>query len=638
MLLKLRLSPVLGLWTIIASAQTSFEWRHSFEGVITSYLAALTAQNSSILPLAADVRYTENTIPLPLGSGLWKIASNPGPYRHDFADGQNQVATITTLEENGIPVIYVARLQLTPAGQISEIETHITRDTAGAERYRKLAAPETIWLQYVPQRLPRDTLLRQVNAYYTGLQRNNPKGNYSSLFDPACDRLENALQTTNSPNATTYGPFSDTDFATLSCEAQFQSGFLRHVTRIRDRRFVVVDEERQAVFAFAMLDHDGTVRTTGDGLRVPEYFDVPRSWHVAEAFRFDGKGIYRVETTKVEVPYGSRAPFDPDVASVSASEVSSGAGVAPLESPCDRTCLYGAVERVLKAMVEHKAGAGLPLAKDVKYSENGRWLDVGDGLWSTLGKFSGPGVDDYAVNFTDTTKSTGGYWGQVIESGTVSGVLSLRVKVEVGFVVEIEANTVRAESRGPWGDSLTLYRPPLPVEYDGIPLGPMDPIFEQRWAGGRAPPNRTADALSAVVTAYFDGFEKHSAAGVPFATGDDSGCVRRDNGLQTNRNCRDQLNGSGGFHPPNGLFNQTTAVRDRRVLVADPSKGIVTAVFMVDNPATGPLPLPKERVVPGAYLISQIFKFDGNGAIARIESFIKWVPLGYASAWSALAI
>ncbi|KAK0741618.1 hypothetical protein B0T21DRAFT_432710 [Apiosordaria backusii] len=631
------------IWVLRASAQETRS-RQSLEGAITTFLTALTSHNSSLLPVAPDVEYTENTISLPFGSGLWQLANNTGPYRHDFVDVETgQVATITTLEENGIPVIYVARLKVESAGQISQIETYITRDTAGAERYKKLGSPEPVWLTPVPRgsRLNRGVLAYRANRYYDAIDLNDPDADYSFL-DPDCSRLENALQTTKVSNATTYGPFKDTDFASLSCAAQFRTGFYGYITRIRDRRFIVVDEERQAVFSFAMLDHDGSVRTVpsngvnGTAKRIPEYHDVPRSLHVAGAFQVGSKGTYRIETTKVEVPYGSRAPFDSDP--ISAAAGWRGRNDTLLASPCDRSCLNGAVEQVLKGMVDHKTGEGLPLARGAEYSENGRWIDIGDGLWRTLGSFSKPGgVEDYAVNFTDTTTGTGGYWGEVMEF-SVPGILSLRVKVQGGLISEIEANIVRSEFRGPSVDTVSLGRPPIPVEYEGVPLGAIDPIFNKAWttSGGRAPPNLTAEALGVAVGVYFDGLQLHSSLGVPFAAG--SNCVRRDNGLQSNRHCQDQLNGSGGFHPANGLFNQTTTVRDRRILVADPVKGIVTAVAMVDNPATGSLPLPRERIVPGTYMVSHIFKFEGSSVIVRIETFIKWMPLGYKSAWSELEL
>jgi hypothetical protein len=52
----------------------------------------------------------------------------------------------------------------------------------------------------------------------------------------------------------------------------------------------------------------------------------------------------------------------------------------------------------------------LPLAQGVRYSENGQFLALGDGLWETLGKFAMPGVDAYAARFSDPSSGTAAYW------------------------------------------------------------------------------------------------------------------------------------------------------------------------------------------------------------------------------------
>ena len=56
---------------------------------------------------------------------------------------------------------------------------------------------------------------------------------------------------------------------------------------------------------------------------------------------------------------------------------------------CDRTCLEGVVEKYLAALVAHDPSR-LPLAVNVRFTENGQELHLGDGLWGTtsgLGKY-----------------------------------------------------------------------------------------------------------------------------------------------------------------------------------------------------------------------------------------------------------
>lgn len=60
---------------------------------------------------------------------------------------------------------------------------------------------------------------------------------------------------------------------------------------------------------------------------------------------------------------------------------------------------------------------------------------------------------------------------------TVPGVLALRIKVDGGKIQEIEADTVRAEFTDTRGGTMTLMRPPLPVEWDGSSTSQLDPTF-----------------------------------------------------------------------------------------------------------------------------------------------------------------
>lgn len=48
-------------------------------GFLDKYLAALAAHDPSQLPVAAHVKFTENTIPLKLGDALWGTFSGMGP-------------------------------------------------------------------------------------------------------------------------------------------------------------------------------------------------------------------------------------------------------------------------------------------------------------------------------------------------------------------------------------------------------------------------------------------------------------------------------------------------------------------------------------------------------------------------------
>ena len=612
--MKARLRLLMMAWCLVAAgaahAQTVRCDRACLEGMVSSYLTALAAHDPARLATTPGVKYAENDQVLPIGTGEWKIAGGPGKYRHVFADPQaGDVAAITTITEHGVGVIYVVRLKVTN-GRVSEIETQITRDAAGAGRYEKLGQPEAVWLEAVPpaQRMPRATLISQADKYYTGMERNDPKGDYS-FFDKDCNRLEDALQTTNVKTGEAYGHSNDTAFASLTCEAQFQTGFLGFVTKIRERRYLV-DEERQAVIATTTFDHNGTVRTlpsvNGKSSPIPAYFDVPRTLHASEAFRLRGEKLFRIEMTLTEVPYGMRSAFHEGPA-VNLR----GAGTsASAPKPCSRACLEDLAGQVLGAMRAHDA-SHLPLAKGVRYSENGQFIAIGDGLWGTAGRIGVPGTDAYAAILTDAASGTAGYWGLTNEHGT-SGVLTLRIKETAGKITEIEAIDVREETTGPRGGTVTLMRPPLPVEFkDAGALGALDLGAAAQFGQ----PN-----FNNWMNDYFNGLERHSSEDVKFAPG----CVRRDNGVQSGASCAAQMDG--GLHP------HTTKVRDRRILVADRERGVVMAVAMIDSPGIGDSLGAAERV-PSTYMVPQLIRFD-HESITRIEGMVKWMPFGYQSAWS----
>jgi hypothetical protein len=92
-----------------------------------------------------------------------------------------------------------------------------------------------------------------------------------------------------------------------SCREQFESGLLHFVSRIRDRRYVVIDEERGLAMAFVFFDHDaGASRTfqTPNGRTVTAGPTVPWTWHIAELFRIEKGLIRQVEAILERAPYG----------------------------------------------------------------------------------------------------------------------------------------------------------------------------------------------------------------------------------------------------------------------------------------------------------------------------------------------
>ena len=183
-------------------------------------------------------------------------------------------------------------------------------------------------LQILPKDIPpaerasREDIIRVSNMYFSNLQNNDGKGDYSFFADD-CYRLENGIQTTSGPHPAPPRPAPAAgapaaparpgpNMSALGCKQGFATGFFRIVTRIRDRRFPLVDEQKGVAFAFAFFDHAGNVHDfpLSDGTISPGGIKAPFTWEIAEAFRIEHGKIKTVEAVLNNAPYGMKAGWD----------------------------------------------------------------------------------------------------------------------------------------------------------------------------------------------------------------------------------------------------------------------------------------------------------------------------------------
>jgi hypothetical protein len=87
--------------------------------------------------------------------------------------------------------------------------------------------------------------------------------------------------------------------------------------------------------------------------------------------------------------------------------------VSAVTEQCERACLNGFVDQYLAALVAHDPSR-LPLAKAVKFTENGQRLALGDGLWNTA---SGSGT--YKLHVADVQAGQVGFFGTILENGKI---------------------------------------------------------------------------------------------------------------------------------------------------------------------------------------------------------------------------
>lgn len=433
--------------------------RATLEKFIDQYLDALDKNDPSGLPLAGDVKFVENNQELKIGDGTWKTVTGLGVYRHYFADLlTGQTAVVTVADENGKKVIYNLRLKIT-SGKISEIEVLIVRDYMGAERLEKRGQPPSLFLETVPEerRMPREKVIATANKYFTGMVRNDPKGDYS-FFADRCNRMENGLVTTNAP-AAEYGHSTDKEFVTMTCKEQFETGFLGFVTRIRDRRFFIVDEERQATISYALFDHDGTVRQIdmpqGKSFAIPPYFSTPRTLEVCEAFKVEDDQIHFIEVSLTEFPYGTRPGWDtkkdPWLGKLASSKAPK---PRKIDGSMTRAPLAAFVDRFLAALLSRDAKPK-GLAASVRYTENGQQLNIGDAMWGTVSEIS-----EHKVVLADPAAGTVGFCGCIKELN-VEAFLTARLKVQNNEITEIEALVMRHEYNDARMGTMTLMGPRL---------------------------------------------------------------------------------------------------------------------------------------------------------------------------------
>ena len=291
--------------------------RECLNGLVDQYLDALVAHDPSRLPLTKTAKFTEDGQRLELGDGFWRTATARGTYQFYMDDPVvGQVVYFGTMREAGSPVSLVLRLKIEDK-KIAEIETIVVRtgmnparpNDTGAESFEKLGAPDRLFLEAIPpaERVSREELSRTANKYFSGMQMNDGKGDYSFFADD-CSRIENGQLATGGRNTMAGGSGPDNSYAVLAgCRTQFQSGLLHFVTRIRDRRFVVLDTEHGVALAFTFFDHAaGDTRTfqTPDGKTVTAGPTNPWTWEIAEAFKVEKGKIRRIQAIFHRCPYG----------------------------------------------------------------------------------------------------------------------------------------------------------------------------------------------------------------------------------------------------------------------------------------------------------------------------------------------
>lgn len=165
--------------------------------LVTQYVDALVARDTSALPLADEVRFTENGIARELGTGTWEAQLTKGTFRHDYLDTAKQIAAAhVELREGDIPVLYSLAL-FVEDGLIAGVESIVHRVTPDSVFQPKVLGEKVRGMDDpVPagQRMSRADMVAIALRYAEGLRI----GNFTDAnvpFAPETYRVENGVIT-----------------------------------------------------------------------------------------------------------------------------------------------------------------------------------------------------------------------------------------------------------------------------------------------------------------------------------------------------------------------------------------------------------------------------------------------------------
>ncbi len=234
-----------------------------------------------------------------------------------------------------------------------------------------------------------------------------------------------------------------------------------------------------------------------------------------------------------------------------------------LPAKCDKTCLTDAVNNYIAALVAHDPSA-VPLAPNLEFVENTKDLKPGEGLWKTA---SAPPTT-FKIYVPDPVSEEVGFMG-VMQADNKPIILALRLKVRHGEIVTAEH--LIAPMRGGTIPK-SLEETPKPFRTD-VSASERD---------------SRADMIR-IASMYYPALSHQDANNAPFA--DD--CVRHENGIQTVANPRPakitsamSLLGSYSCAAQikTGTFNYITRIEPVRVMIADPTTGLVMGLSQFRQP------------------------------------------------------
>jgi hypothetical protein len=276
--------------------------------IMEKWLAALPAHSAKGLPIAPNIRFTEQAAAIPVGDGLFVSATEaPTSFKIIAADPTSgQVGALAVMKQWDKPVMLSARLKVVN-GRITEAEHVIAVDLRPAVM-DNLKEPRATFLEDVPaaERTSRAKLLSAADAYFDAIEQDS--GDVAPFTDD-CERHENGMQTTMqkkpapSPIDSAAPGMAEAmaKMGAMGCRDQLNTHALQYITFIRPRHLLIIDEQKGLVFGFPRFVHRGNVRVEKI-VGVPGVDTMPMSFgpmdlQASELFKIRSGKISDIEAT-----------------------------------------------------------------------------------------------------------------------------------------------------------------------------------------------------------------------------------------------------------------------------------------------------------------------------------------------------
>jgi hypothetical protein len=263
---------------------------------------------------------------------------------------------------------------------------------------------------------------------------------------------------------------------------------------------------------------------------------------------------------------------------------------------CDRACLQGFLDSYLDAMAKHDPSK-LPVAASVKFTENGKELRLGEGLWKTAGPST------YRLYALDPAAGDAAAQAVVAESGDLD-TFFVRLKIKNKKITELETLVCRKGQATFFAPEKMTTAPALYSE--------KVPDAEQS----------TRSQLIQDASAYFtaiqtEGTPDYKAA--PIAPE----MNRFENGVQTtNVPVMGNPAMSGSEQLDRGIF-KGLVIDHRRFPVVDTEHGVVVGMMFMHA---------KENAQLVSILIAEMFKISG-AKIRQVQAVMVNVPNDSTTGW-----